>query len=372
MNGHTEPSVSEGNGSWQAGGQCASATAHKVYAKPAAKKILGWIAVGFLAFAVVIGFWAGSIWAFCFTAGIFSIFVLPGILIARNCWITWDEAGFTVSGFWGRRHWYPYEEITGTYQLGTTMGLQTQDGKWVKLDPSYCNREAFFAAIRRHRTPLPVISEPVVGMVPEAWTLSYRSGLLRKTMLIPKEARPRMQRHRSLSIWISRFAFALEMTVMILILTFPRFPYPMLILSLFLTNAALILCILSLILLIRYPQYYSARTKPDFKTVHLDSECRTYHKWSPMSISCRAAGFLFLAHIRIGIWCWPSRPLVWIIAFCLGSLSGLLYYVIGKRHSQEYRTYQIGLISLFCNSLLFGLCCCGYVFLLGHALILSL
>lgn len=338
---------------------------HKVYVSPTAGRILGWGMLGALVFAGAIGVVSESAGAFFLIAGIFSIFVLPGLLATYHCWIRWDEEGFTVSRFWGNRRRYTYEDVTGICRLGLTLGIRTSDGRRVDLDSTFCNREEFFDAVCRHRKHLPQIPESVLGMGPEDQAFSYKRGVLRKAMLIPEEGgyRDGMRSHRALGLGISRTAFVLG-SVSVLVMFLPGYEMDRILkLSGLITAAQLLLSIASLVLFIRYPQYYSARPRPEGNSVALDEECRAYHKWSPMTGSCRAAGFLIILHYFV-ITRFPlPGASVWILSLVLGSLSGILYYYIGKSHSQEYKAYGVGLVSLFSNSLFFGMCCAGAVLL---------
>ena len=141
--------------------------------------------------------------------------------------------------------------------------------------------------------------------------------------------------------------------------------------SVLITAAELILSIASLILFIRYPQYYSARPKPEGDSAALDAECRAYHKWSPMTGSCRAAGFLLIMHYFVITRLPVPGSSVWLLSLVLGGMGGIFYDFIGKIRSQEYKTYRIGRVSLFLNSLLFGMCAAGAVFLIRALFILE-
>ena len=120
----------------------------------------------FLIFLIVGG--VGSILLMLFTScpdsvamvflGITLFFCVPCLMLAFNCWVTWDDSGFLISGFWGRKQFFSYTDIASleNLQMGDRVNtrIRMKTGRRLELDDMWVNRNEFLHAIYDHRRDL--------------------------------------------------------------------------------------------------------------------------------------------------------------------------------------------------------------------------
>ena len=120
----------------------------------------------FLIFLIVGG--VGSILLMLFTGcpvsvalvflGVTLFFSIPGLMLALNCWVAWDDSGFLISSFWGRKQFFSYTDIAFLENLQVedlvNTRIRMKNGRKLELNDMWVNRNEFLHAIYDHRRDL--------------------------------------------------------------------------------------------------------------------------------------------------------------------------------------------------------------------------
>lgn len=121
-----------------------------------ANPVMLWIGIGggvfFAIFALVSAFASEEIWV---TIG-FMAFALLGVVLCIcffNVRIKFDEKGFVYKTFFGNEYTYDYEDVV-SFKDGNNVGADNiiiclNNGKKIKLDYTFQNREAFLEAVKK-------------------------------------------------------------------------------------------------------------------------------------------------------------------------------------------------------------------------------
>ena len=313
--------------------------------------------------ALIIGSIVSLIIFFCshsmLVAGIFlglpPLICVPGLMSVYNCWVKWDQEGFTVSEFFGNKHRHTYQDIAAMHLTPNSIHIKTTDGHQVKMDQSFHNWKVFAQAIADHRGSVPDMQERVAYMTDHDIEASYQSGSMREAMVIPAEGgyRENMGKFKTMSSILTAAAVGLALVDGLIFLKMEQYFFSTVGYAALVGLLNLIPPVIALVLYIRHPQYYSAREKAMSWKVHLSAENLKYHKLTPMpytAVSCLFTGLITLDAIAImGVFSG------WYWALLAGAVCMLCYILISKRNSWEYRNYRVGLgyiiLNAFCTSL---------------------
>lgn len=271
---------------------------------------------------------------------LFGGLAIPPLISFHTCWIAYDETGFTVSGYFGTKRRYRYEDVTGLSESSTTVELEVNGKKRISLGETWLGRHDLARMIRRQSpVKLPKLPFSVLGMSQDDILASYQNGIFRKALVVPKEYRDRLKRVKwlhyslcTLSLLLSVFSF----------LSSPVSNSAAF--GLALLNGFLMLLVTALYFL--FPQYFTAREKPGEGP--LEKECRRSHKlctMGPISLFSLFSGFSVLACPAMAQG--PENVSLTPVWFSILGVALLFTALVAlfRRLSWEYRTYRLGLVS---------------------------
>ena len=90
--------------------------------------------------------------------GVTLFFCIPGLMLSLNCWVQWDDSGFLISSFWGRKQFFSYTDIATLENIQVedqvNTKIRTKNGRRLELNDTWTNRSEFLHAIYDHRKDL--------------------------------------------------------------------------------------------------------------------------------------------------------------------------------------------------------------------------
>ncbi len=299
---------------------------------------------------------------------------VPMLISYHTRWISFDDVGFTWNSFWGIRHRYSYEEVTGLANTGLCVELEVCGKKHIRLDETWVSRQDLVDAICKNRSTVPPKMNPsVVGMSLPDIARSYEDGILKDALLVSEENECRSSLFQYKCIHYAICACSVVLTAFAVMtytaVTKGESGSAQFFGAVLVNN---LLMFAALVLYFRYPEYFTAREKPMSKkpSVRLDKERLKYHKLSTMApvsgLNFFSNAFFLLVSVRnttSGNHT-PFSPEIAIVAAAL--LFGLLIAAFHK-WSWEYRTYKVGYVSYFIWQLIY---CTGFSLLL-YALLMG-
>ena len=335
--------------------QAAEITGEQRTYMPGIYRVIGLVSMVFFSAAAILS-WRASHSGLALTISLFFAFGIPVPLLisCRNCWVRYNEEGFTVSNFWGIRRCYTYSDVTARTQGGGNMDFKRSDGTYMRMD-GQVNGKAFFTVLCRMTGKETAILHPhPMGMQEAQLKESYASGLLRETMFVNPEQLSSLNIRKNISHIMIRIS-----SVCLLGVYCSRLDLPGVLIPLGLT-------LLSMGLYYKNPDYYTAREHVGKEWV---GELAPLHKCCNMfgpSLCALLSSAVYYVHHMDSLY---GHGTVYIIGegnpWKTGSSYGIcilitvLQLLVFKKYSREYREYRLGMVSFgvyaFCTGAVFGI-----------------
>lgn len=271
---------------------------------------------------------------------------VPMLISYHTCWITYDDSGFTQSGFFGTKHRYSYEDVTGLAKTDTRVEIEVCGNKRITLEETWINRQGLARAIVKNRSKRPPKIKPsVTGMSEGEIEASYQNGVLKKALLVPEkgEYRSRLLRFKCIHYGICTLSCVLA-ACSFLFLSLVGMGCTAALLCVAFPSELLVLA--AVVLYFRYPDYFTAREKPS--ACDLDKSSRKYHKLctlAPVSTLSMCSSVVLLLDCAKSAADGVNYPLSVGTAIAAAVLLFGTMMVLFRRFSWEYRTFRIGCVS---------------------------
>ena len=302
----------------------------------------------------VAGFWLFSL---------FALISIPGLCIRYNCLLTYDEEGFTWRNMLRISHHYSYEEVTGLYSSPLHVVVEINNQKQLDLDKDWMNQNNFAKAIRKYRSEKPPkLPMPVLGMSETEISASYECGVLSRAMLVKKKDLPKF-------VWFKWIHYGIGILsglfTVFAMLCFPVLrDMEMLPCFLIFVLPEILCMVTALFLYFQYPQYFTAREKPNnvtlFKKTKANHKCCTLALTSTLGVL--GAGLFFLNQLQ-------QQTIHSFLLLLAAILSVILFWVllaVFRRFSWEYRNFRVGYVTFTFWQVFF---CLSVFFILGGLLL---